>query len=273
MGRYRCEKCNCMGAPVCQEFMDDFEWADFGEYQVVEDRGGVISMRQGVASLEQCQQYCNEEPGCESIKYCYYQGTSSDCYMYDRRLMGNETTQKHDICTTYYKKLKQATTTETPILPTIAEIALRKKYLSTLLQALRAASLMDKLGELGKRFTVFAPEDDAFARMPADFLSELLKPENVEKLKGILLTHVLDNVIKAENIPEGVTTKQTVGGETVSITKSGNGDVFVKTVGHPCRYCHGTVGSRAKVVHTNIFASNGVVHIIDTVLEPGKRKV
>merc|ERR1712038_870026 len=140
-------------------------------------------------------------------------------------------------------------------LMTIAGAALGNNGLSTLVTAVKAAGLAPTLNGEGT-FTVFAPKNAAFNALPAGALANLLKPENVDQLKAILLTHVVGSVIKAEDIPEGVTDVKTVGGETITVTKSANGVTVETPVG------------KANIVATNVFASNGVIHVIDTVLQP-----
>merc|ERR1712038_974162 len=140
-------------------------------------------------------------------------------------------------------------------LPTIAEAAIATPAFSTLVTAVKAAGLVPTLNGAGT-FTVFVPTNSAFAKIPAKALGDLLKPENVDQLKAILLTHVVGSVIKAEDIPEGVTDVKTVGGETIRVTKSANG-VTVETP-----------AGQANILATNVLASNGVVHVIDTVLQP-----
>merc|ERR550525_411379 len=92
---------------------------------------------------------------------------------------------------------------------TIAETAIATKSLSNLVAAVKAAGLVQTLSDPGT-FTVFAPTNDAFAKIPANVLGDLLKPENKDKLKGVLLRHVLGTVIKAGDIPQGSTVLDTV---------------------------------------------------------------
>jgi len=142
------------------------------------------------------------------------------------------------------------TTTTTP-LPTIVEAAVATPSLSTLVAAVQAAGLVDTLNGKGP-FTVFAPNNDAFAKIPADALASLLKPENVDQLKAVLLRHVLPTVIKAGDIPAGSTPVKTAGGETITVINS-NGVRIESSAG------------KANVIATDVVTSNGVVHIVDTV--------
>jgi uncharacterized surface protein with fasciclin (FAS1) repeats len=101
-------------------------------------------------------------------------------------------------------------------------------------------------------FTVFAPTDEAFAKLPAGTVESLLKPENKEKLKSILLYHV---------VPGNVTAKQVMklNGRTVKTLEGGS--IKVSTM-------NGVTVDDARVTKTDIQASNGVIHVIDTVLMP-----
>ena len=136
--------------------------------------------------------------------------------------------------------------------PTIAEAAIATESLSTLVAAVKAAGLVSTLNGAGT-FTVFAPTNDAFAKIPANVLGDLLKPENVDQLKKILLRHVLGTVIKAKDIPRGSTELDTLSGEKITVTNS-NGIVTIKSS-----------QGQANVIATDVLASNGVVHLVDTV--------
>lgn len=133
----------------------------------------------------------------------------------------------------------------------IVETAVAAGQFKTLAAALEAAGLIDALTGKGP-FTVFAPTDEAFAKLPAGTVESLLKPENKEKLKAILLYHV---------VPGNITAKQVVklNGRTV---KTVEGRSFkVNTM-------DGVTVDDARVTKTDIQASNGVIHVIDTVLMP-----
>ena len=133
----------------------------------------------------------------------------------------------------------------------IVETAVAAGQFKTLAAALEAAGLIDALTGEGP-FTVFAPTDEAFAKLPAGTLESLLKPENKEKLKSILLYHV---------VPGNVTAKQVMklNGRTVKTLEGGS--IKVSTM-------HGVTVDDARVTKTDIQASNGVIHVIDTVLIP-----
>jgi uncharacterized surface protein with fasciclin (FAS1) repeats len=119
----------------------------------------------------------------------------------------------------------------------------------TLVTAVKAAGLVETLQGKGP-FTVFAPTDEAFAKLPAGTVESLLKPENKEKLKGILLYHVVPGKVMAADVKTMMA--KTAGGKELSIKVEG-GSVMV---------------DNAKVVKTDVAASNGVIHIIDTVVLP-----
>ena len=121
---------------------------------------------------------------------------------------------------------------------------------TTLAKALQAADLVDTLKGDGP-FTVFAPTDEAFAKLPKGTVEGLLKPENKEKLKGILTYHVAAAKAMSSDLSDGQDVK-TVNGKSVKVSIDG------KTV---------MVGD-AKVVKADIAASNGVIHVIDAVLLP-----
>jgi len=157
-----------------------------------------------------------------------------------------------------YKSHHQAPAADTRAAPTpaplqsIAATAAATPALSTLLAAVKAAGLAETLSGEGD-FTVFAPTNDAFAKLPADTIPTLLKPENKEVLAGILLRHVLPNRIEAGQIPAGSTNVATVGGEEITVTK-GDAGVSIKSS-----------ANTANVIATDIQTSNGVVHLVDTV--------
>jgi transforming growth factor-beta-induced protein len=134
---------------------------------------------------------------------------------------------------------------------TIVDIAIADGRFTTLVAALQAAGLVETLSGEGP-FTVFAPTDDAFAKLPAGTVENLLKPENLEQLKNILLYHVVSGKVMAADVV-GLTSAPTVLGQDVTITvKDGN------------VYLNDTI----QVIITDIEASNGVIHVIDAVLLP-----
>lgn len=120
----------------------------------------------------------------------------------------------------------------------------------TLVAAIQAADLVDVLKGSGP-FTVFAPTDDAFAKLPEGTVDDLLKPENKEKLQSILTYHVVPGKVMAEDAVN-LTSAKTVNGKDFKITQSGN-DLMI---------------DNAKVIETDIMTSNGVIHVIDHVIMP-----
>jgi transforming growth factor-beta-induced protein len=132
----------------------------------------------------------------------------------------------------------------------IVDTAVSAGDFNTLVAAVQAADLVDTLKGEGP-FTVFAPTDAAFAKLPAGTLEALLKPENKEKLQAILLYHVVPGKVMAAEVV-GMNSSKTAGGQSVSISQK-DGGVYV---------------DNAKVVKTDIVCSNGVIHVIDTVIMP-----
>ena len=134
----------------------------------------------------------------------------------------------------------------------IAGAALETNSLSTLVTAVKAADLVDTLDGKGS-FTVFAPNNDAFAKVPENTLANLLKRDNSAQLKSVLLRHVLPTIYLSEAISDGTKEFQTVGGEKIKITKSNDGVTIESSAG------------KAKVISTDVMANNGVVHVVDNV--------
>jgi len=127
--------------------------------------------------------------------------------------------------------------------------AIGAEQFKTLVAALKAADLVEVLQGDGP-FTVFAPTDAAFAKLPAGTVESLLKPENKAQLVAILKYHVVSGKVLAADVKTG--DAKTVNGQTVHLKVSGN------TV---------TVNN-ANVVKADVLAENGVIHVIDTVILP-----
>jgi uncharacterized surface protein with fasciclin (FAS1) repeats len=132
----------------------------------------------------------------------------------------------------------------------IVDTAVAAGTFNTLATGLQAAGLVDTLKGTGP-FTVFAPTDDAFSKLPPGTVESLLKPENREKLKAILLYHVVAGDVTAAQAMR-MSSAKTVNGQDLKLTVSG-GTVMVND---------------ARVIKADISASNGVIHVIDTVLLP-----
>lgn len=133
---------------------------------------------------------------------------------------------------------------------TIVEVAAGNKDFSTLVAAVKAADLAKVLGSDGP-FTVFAPTNKAFKALPAGTVETLLKPENKDKLIGILKYHVVAGKVDSKAVVK-LSEAKTVNGEKVSI-KVKDGKVMV---------------GKATVTKADIMCKNGVIHVIDTVLLP-----
>lgn len=132
----------------------------------------------------------------------------------------------------------------------IVDTAVAAGSFKTLAAALQAAGLVDTLKGKGP-FTVFAPTDEAFAKLPAGTVENLLKPENKQKLVAILTYHVVPGRVLAAQVTK-MNSARTVNGESLAIS-SNDGSVMV---------------DNAKVVQTDILCSNGVIHVIDSVVLP-----
>jgi uncharacterized surface protein with fasciclin (FAS1) repeats len=130
---------------------------------------------------------------------------------------------------------------------TLIETAVEAGNFTTLLAALKAAALTDTLGTAGP-FTVFAPTDEAFKKLPAGTVDSLLK--DAKKLKAILTYHVVSGAAMAKDV------------------KSGDIKSLEGTMLHANVTGHDVTINGAKVVKADIAASNGVIHVIDTVLMP-----
>ncbi len=131
----------------------------------------------------------------------------------------------------------------------IVEIASENGDFSTLVAGVVAAGLADTLSGPGP-FTVFAPTNEAFAKLPAGTLEELLKPENKEKLAAILTYHVVAGKVMSTDLSNGQKAA-TVNGQEVTITI---GD--------------GVQVDAATIAAADLEASNGVIHVVDSVLMP-----
>jgi len=132
---------------------------------------------------------------------------------------------------------------------TVVDVAVGSADHTTLVAAVKAAGLVETLAGTGP-FTIFAPTNAAFAKLPAGTVESLLKPENKDKLIAILTYHVVPGKVMAKDVKAGKA--KTVNGKEATITVSG-GKVMI---------------DGATVVATDLAAGNGVVHVIDTVILP-----
>lgn len=142
-----------------------------------------------------------------------------------------------------------------PVQKNILEVAAEAGSFSTLAAAIKAAGLTDALSGTGP-FTVFAPTDEAFQKLPAGTLESLLKPENKEKLASILKFHVIQGEVYSDQVVTMTESKKTLQGQTFQI-KVKDGKVTI-----------GNSAAMADVTGTDIEASNGVIHVVNTVLMP-----
>lgn len=136
----------------------------------------------------------------------------------------------------------------------IVDTAVGAGSFKTLVAAVQAAGLVDTLKGAGP-FTVFAPTDEAFAKLPAGTVESLLKPENKEKLVAVLTYHVVPGKVMAADVVK-LTEAATVQGSKAKV-KVVDGAVMI---------------DGAKVVKTDIVTSNGVIHVIDAVILPPEKK-
>jgi uncharacterized surface protein with fasciclin (FAS1) repeats len=136
----------------------------------------------------------------------------------------------------------------------IVEVAQDAGSFGTLLAAAQAAGLAEALAT-GENLTVFAPTDEAFAKLPEGTVENLLKPENKDQLIAVLSYHVVPRKLTSNMLPGRaihVKTLKTTGDKTLAVTKSKNGVTV----------------DNANVVSADIKADNGIIHVIDTVVLP-----
>lgn len=144
----------------------------------------------------------------------------------------------------------------------IVENASKSKDHTTLVAAVKAAGLVETLEGKGP-FTVFAPTNEAFAKLPAGTVDTLVKPENKKKLTGILTYHVVAGKMTAEKLAgeikagQGKATLKTVNGESLTAKMDGSSIVLTDAK-----------GGTARVAISDVMQSNGVIHVIDSVLMP-----
>ncbi|WP_373289779.1 fasciclin domain-containing protein [Polymorphobacter multimanifer] len=132
----------------------------------------------------------------------------------------------------------------------IVDTAVAAGSFKTLVAAVTAADLVDTLKGTGP-FTVFAPSDDAFAKLPAGTVDDLVKPENKAKLAAILTLHVMSGKVMAADVAGNKLTPASVNGETLDVDGT-----------------NGVTVNGAHVTTADIACTNGVIHVIDAVLLP-----
>jgi uncharacterized surface protein with fasciclin (FAS1) repeats len=160
---------------------------------------------------------------------------------------------------------KTVTVGGAPMYPSknIVQNAVNSKDHTTLVAAVKAAGLVDTLSSPGP-FTVFAPVNAAFTKLPAGTVESLLKPENKDTLIKVLTYHVVPgrmtavNLMKAVKDGEGEAKLKTVAGEDIIVKQAGPGKLSITD----------SKGDVAMVTIADVLQSNGVIHVIDTVLLP-----
>lgn len=144
----------------------------------------------------------------------------------------------------------------------IVDIAASNKSFSTLVTAVKAAGLVEALKSDGP-FTVFAPTNDAFVKIDANSLGTLLKPENKSKLASILTYHVIKGKLTAKDVVaalkkgKGKVTLTTLSGAKITVVQNDKG-IWLKDAN----------GNYSMISKTDIMASNGIIHVIDSVVMP-----
>ncbi len=144
----------------------------------------------------------------------------------------------------------------------IVDNAVNSKDHTTLVAAVKAAGLVETLKGAGP-FTVFAPTNAAFAKLPAGTVDTLVKPENKALLTSILTYHVVAGKMTAADIGAAIT----AGGGTATLTTVNGGTLTAKMMGKRIMLTDGK-GSMSHVTIGNVMQSNGVIHVVDSVLQP-----
>jgi len=145
---------------------------------------------------------------------------------------------------------------------TIVDVAVSNDNFSTLVAAVKAANLVETLNSDGP-FTVFAPVNSAFDNLPKGTVEDLLKPENIETLQAVLTYHVIAGDFKAATVVEAIQKNNgsyvitTVQGEKLTATLNDNKVILIDAK-----------GNKSTVIITDVPASNGTIHAIDSVLLP-----
>jgi len=152
-----------------------------------------------------------------------------------------------------------------PMYPTktIVENAVNSADHTTLVAAVKAAGLVDTLSGPGP-FTVFAPTNDAFAKLPAGTVETLLKPQNKAMLASVLTYHVIPGRITAADLMAAIK----AGGGSARLTTVQGGTLTASTMGDMIMLVDGK-GGIAHVTQANVMQSNGVIHVTDSVSLPG----
>ena len=145
---------------------------------------------------------------------------------------------------------------------TVVDVAVSNKDFSTLVTALKAADLVGALSGEGP-FTVFAPNNDAFSKIDAGTLGNLLKPENVKALSNILTYHVVSGKLMASDVANalksgyGKVELTALNGQTIT-ARSKDGKIYLED----------SQGNMSEIIATDVAGSNGVIHVINSVVMP-----
>ena len=167
--------------------------------------------------------------------------------------------------------LDQASTEETEVMieekvvvnsPNIVEVAVANENFTTLVAAVKAAGLVETLSSAGP-FTVFAPTNDGFSKLPAGTVESLLKPESKDQLTGVLTYHVVAGKFEAAAVIDAISKNN--GKFTVTTVQGGTIDLSIKDGNVILSDAN---GGTATVVIADVAASNGVIHAIDAVVLP-----
>jgi len=144
----------------------------------------------------------------------------------------------------------------------IVENAVNSKDHTTLVAAVKAAGLVETLQSKGP-FTVFAPTNAAFDKLPAGTVETLLKPENIKALQNVLTYHVVAGKMNANDIAKAIK-----AGKGKATLKAVNGGTLTAWMEGKDLYISDESGSKSKVTISDVSQSNGVIHVVDTVLLP-----
>lgn len=147
---------------------------------------------------------------------------------------------------------------------TIVAVAIATEDLSTLVAAVTAADLVDTLSSDGP-FTVFAPPNSAFDKLPDGTVASLLEPEQKDALTGILTYHVVAGTVTAADLVAAIQGDEDGSFEITTV----NGGILAASIVDGAPVLTDAAGNTSSIIATDIEASNGVVHLIDTVVLPG----
>jgi uncharacterized surface protein with fasciclin (FAS1) repeats len=168
------------------------------------------------------------------------------------------------VCTTIVHAAKNPVVGGKEMFPNknIVENAVNSADHTTLVAAVKAAGLVETLQSPGP-FTVFAPTNSAFQKLPPGIVDTLLKPENKPLLTKVLTYHVVPGRLSSADLRKQIET-----GHGAAMLKTVSGDMLWATMQGRDIYVRDEKGSVAKLTQVNVFKSNGVIHVIDTVVQP-----